>query len=84
MSFDRRIDECIDEKQPKRILIVYGGVDGIEAAIEADEKFKVNKIEDVIDLVCQSDDAAFGSRSIRLEVVAAGFIAANFIGEYLF
>lgn len=54
----------------RHILIVFGGVNGIEAAIEADEKLKANKLEQIFDFVCESPycEKKFGSRSIRLEV----------------
>ena len=55
----------------RHVLIVFGGLHGIEAAIEADEKLKVNKIEQVFDFVCESKNEGecnFGSRTVRLEV----------------
>ncbi|RMZ99481.1 hypothetical protein BpHYR1_028730 [Brachionus plicatilis] len=62
--------ESIDKlPSAKRVLIVFGGVNGIEPAIEADEKLKANKLEQIFDFVCESKDAdqKYGSRSIRLE-----------------
>jgi hypothetical protein len=61
----------------RHILIVFGGLHGIEAGIEADEKLKVNKIEQVFDFVCESkneDDSEFGTRTVRLEVSNIRFI----------
>lgn len=55
-------------KRPKRVLVVYGGLSGIEAAIEADERLKASKMQDVFDLVCHTDRPQFGSRSMRIEV----------------
>ena len=52
-------------------MIVFGGLHGIEAAIEADEKLRINKLEQVFDFVCESkneDECNFGSRTVRLEV----------------
>lgn len=57
------------ELAPKRVLVVFGGVNGIDAAIEADEKFKANEIHEVFDIVCESQNIQFGSRSMRLEVI---------------
>ena len=36
--------------------------------MEADEKLKANKIEDVFDYVCEGNMVEYGSRSMRLEV----------------
>ncbi len=55
----------------RRILIVFGGVNGIDAAIESDEKLKAGKMEQIFDYICESNEYGqvnFGSRSIRLEV----------------
>lgn len=54
---------------------MYGGVDGgIETAIEADENFKSNKIDEVFDLVCQGESPQFTSRSMRLEVKLVAYL----------
>jgi hypothetical protein len=51
-------------------LFVYGGSNGLEAGMESDEKLKANKIEQLFDFVCQSQDfQIFGSRSLRIEVI---------------
>ena len=50
---------------------MFGGVNGIDAAIESDEKLKAGKMEQVFDYICETSDHGklnFGSRSIRLEV----------------
>jgi hypothetical protein len=55
----------------RHILIVFGGVNGIDAAIESDEKLKAGKMEQIFDYICESNDFGqinYGSRSIRLEV----------------
>ena len=58
----------------RHALIVFGGINDIEAAIEADEKLRARNLADVFDLVCEAKrgarnlNAEFGSRSIRLEV----------------
>lgn len=60
--------ENLKDKKPSRLLVVYGGLSGIEAAIEADEKLKANKMDQVFDFICESEKSQFGSRSVRLEV----------------
>lgn len=67
------------KKMPKRILVVFGGISGLEAAIEADEKLKANKPQEIFDFLCQSEQHHFGSRSIRLEVFIFLFIKVKFI-----
>ena len=52
---------------------MFGGKDGIEAALEADEKLRASKIEQVFNFNCEqgkvkSPSSLFGSRTIRLEV----------------
>jgi hypothetical protein len=38
--------------------------------MESDEKLKANKLEQLFDFVCQSQDfQIFGSRSLRIEVI---------------
>ena len=55
---------------------MFGGLNGIEAALEADEKLKANKIEQVFDHVCESPkfEQNYGSRSVRLEVICGKFL----------
>lgn len=55
---------------------MFGGLNGIEAALEADEKLKANNIEKLFDYVCESSkfEQNYGSRSIRLEVFLSQFI----------
>ena len=51
---------------------MFGGVNGIDAAIESDEKLKAGKMEQVFDYICESNEHEqfnFGSRSLRLEVI---------------
>ncbi len=53
---------------------MFGGINDIEAAIEADEKLRAKNLNDVFNIICEAKGAAknmnqeFGSRSIRLEV----------------
>ena len=57
--------------EARHVLIVFGGVNGIEAAIESDEKLKASKMSQIFDYMCEGDENGqlnFGSRSIRLEV----------------
>ncbi len=50
-------------------LIVFGGLQGIDAAIEADEKLKANNSEQIFSHICESAEYSdYGSRTIRLEV----------------
>ncbi len=52
------------------MLIVYGGIQGIEAAIEADEKLRANNRDQIFSHICESEEFSdYGSRSIRLEVI---------------
>ena len=65
--------ELVYLSSSRHILVVFGGKDGIEAALEADEKLKANKIEQVFNFNCElsqvkSQSSLFGSRTIRLEV----------------
>jgi hypothetical protein len=56
------------------VLIVFGGINDIEAAIEADEKLRAKNLGDIFNVICEAKDKSknmnqgFGSRSIRLEV----------------
>lgn len=53
-------------------MIVFGGVNGIDAAIESDEKLKAGKMEEIFEYICESKEhgqITYGSRSIRLEVI---------------
>lgn len=53
------------------MLIVFGGIEGINYAVEADEKLKANKPEQIFSHICESKEFSdYGSRSIRLEVTA--------------
>lgn len=57
------------------VLIVYGGIQGIEAAIEADEKLRANNREQIFSHICESEEFSdYGSRSIRLEVIRNFFL----------
>lgn len=52
---------------------MFGGKDGIEAIIEADEKLKANKIDQIFNFNCELNEnydmnELYGSRTIRLEV----------------
>lgn len=66
-------------------MIVFGGLNGIEAAIEADEKLKANKIEQIFKYFCESDRNVniYGSRSVRLEVNFFN-LRHNFIRKFIF
>jgi hypothetical protein len=48
-------------------LIIFGGVNGLQAAIESDEKFKSNNAEELFDYYIDRQ-ANIGSRSVRSEV----------------
>ena len=67
------------------VLVVFGGANGIEAAIEADEKLKANKMEQIFDMVCEAantEPPAFGTRSVRMEVslfFCSGFVYFSFL-----
>ncbi len=77
-GYDLKI--CVDNKNlcfkhlkqiPKanHVLVVFGGIQGIGAAIEADEKLRANKAEQIFSHICESAEFSdYGSRSIRLEV----------------
>lgn len=69
LGFDSLSYHDCKMQSPKRVLVVFGGISGIDAAIEADEKFKSNKIHEVFDIVCENHNIQFGSRSMRLEVI---------------
>ena len=57
-------------------MISFGGLNGIDAAIESDEKLKAGKMDDIFDYICEWKDTEaihenyfnYGSRTIRLEV----------------
>jgi hypothetical protein len=56
----------------RHVLIVFGGVNGIDAAIESDEKLKAGKMAEIFEYICESKEngkITYGSRSIRLEVI---------------
>ena len=46
---------------------IFGGVNGLQAAIESDEKFKSNNAEELFDYYIDRQ-ANIGSRSVRSEV----------------
>ena len=60
----------------RHVLISFGGLNGIDAAIESDEKLKAGKMDDIFDYICEWKDTEaihenyfnYGSRTIRLEV----------------
>lgn len=53
---------------------MFGGIQGIGAAIEADEKLRANKSEQIFSHICESAEYSdYGSRSIRLEVMDSYF-----------
>ena len=52
------------------MLIVFGGIEGINYAVDADEKLKATKPEQIFSHICESKEFSdYGSRSIRLEVI---------------
>jgi hypothetical protein len=68
LEFEHILDDLPSEVNARRVLVVYGGLCGLETAMESDEKLKANKTEQLFDVMCQSEQVTLGSRSVRLEV----------------